>query len=178
MFNMAKRTKKLDLIDTLTKLKECLSLLPGDDERQRMVQIIPEIVKELHVLREDIGRFPDESEIHLVTNAIHTLVSFFDTLKDKPLLAEMLLTKTVKPRKTKAITVDIDALQQQLEGLPTEKIVEELSKYKKDTLFELSAKMNITASTKLTKDALVDKIFKLGYANKRGYDLLSGKQSE
>jgi hypothetical protein len=174
---MAKRIKKLGLIDTLTRVKECLSLLPGEDEKQRIVQIIPEIIKELDVFRENISRFPDESETQQVSNAIHTLVSFLNTLKDKPLLAEMLLPKKAKPRKTKDIFVDIDALQQQLKELPPEKIVEELSKYKKDILFELSKKINITASTKLTKDALVDKIFKLGYANKRGYDLLSGRQS-
>lgn len=175
VINMAKRTKKLDLIDTLTTVKECLSLLPGEDERQRMAQIIPEIIQELDVLRESIGHFPDESETHLVSNAIHTLVSFFDILKDKPLLAEMLLPKKVKPRKTKSIAIDVNTLQSQLEGLPTEKILEELTKHKKDVLIELSTKMNITANKKLTKNALADRIFKLGFANKRGYDLLSGK---
>lgn len=54
---MVKRTKKLDLIDTLTKIKEYLPLLPGEDERQRMAQIIPEIKQELELLRESIGRF-------------------------------------------------------------------------------------------------------------------------
>lgn len=175
---MVKRTKKLDLIDTLTKIKEYLPLLPGEDERQRMAQIIPEIKQELELLRESIGRFPDESETRQVSNAIQTLVSFFDTLKDKPLLAEMLLPKKVKPRKTKSSIVDVDTLQKQLERLPTEKILEELTKHKKDILIELSTKMNITANRKLTKDALSDRIFKLGFANKRGYDLLSGKDNE
>ena len=171
---MKKRTKKLDLNDALSKVRECLSLLPDDQERQRITHIIPEIIKELDVLQESIGRFPDKSETHQVSSAIHTLVSFFDTLKDKPLLAEMLLPKKTKPRKTKSSTVDIDTLLQQLEGLPTEKILEELTKYKKDVLVELSTKLNITANKKLTKDALADRIFKLGFANKRGYDLLSG----
>ncbi len=178
VINMAKRTKKLNLIDTLTEVKECLSLLPGEDERQRMTQIIPEIIQELDVLRESIGRFPEESEMHHVSNAIHTLVSFFDTLKDKSLLAKILLPKKTKPRKTKSIAVDINTLQSQLEGLATEKVIEELTKHKKDVLIELSTKMNITANKKLTKDALADRIFKLGFANKRGYDLLSGKDNE
>lgn len=172
---MAKRTKKLDLIDTLARVKECLSCLPGEAEKQRMSQMIPEIIKELGVLQEGIGRFPDASEKHQVSHAIHTLVSFFDTLKDKPLLAEMLLPKKVKPRKTKSSIVDVDTLQKQLERLPTEKILEELTKHKKDVLIGLSTKMNITANKKLTKNALADRIFKLGFANKRGYDLLSGK---
>lgn len=176
--NMAKRTKKLDLTDTLTKIKECLSLLPGETERQRMAHMIPEIIQELEVLRESIGRLPDASETYQVSHAIHTLVSFFETLKDRPLLAEILLPKKPKPRKTKSMAVDVHALQGQLEGLPTEKILEELTKHKKDVLVELSAKMNITANKKLTKDALADRIFKLGFANKRGYDLLSGKLAE
>lgn len=178
MISMAKRTKKLDLIDTLTKVKECLSLIPAENERQSMTQIIPEIIKELDELRENIGRLPNETETRRVSDSIHTLVSFFDTLKDKPLLADMLLPKKAKPRKTKGIVTDINTLRNQLEELPTEKILEELTKHKKDVLVELSTKMNITANRKLTKDALADRIFKLGFANKRGYDLLSGKQAE
>ncbi|OOP57793.1 MAG: hypothetical protein AYP45_01285 [Candidatus Brocadia carolinensis] len=172
---MAKRAKKIDLVDTLTKTKECLSLLPGETERQRMAHMIPEIIKELEVLREGIGRFPDASEIHHVANAIHTLVSFFNTLKDKPLLAEILLPKKAKSGKTKSVAIDINTLQIQLEGLPTERILEELTKHKKDVLVALSAKLNITANKKLTKDALADRIFKLGFANKRGYNLLGNQ---
>lgn len=172
---MAKRTKKLDLIDTLARVKECLSCLPGEAEKQRMSQMIPEIIKELGVLQEGIGRFTDASEKHQVSHAIHTLVSFFDTLKDKPLLAEILLPKKTKPGKTKGAAVDINTLQNQLENLPTEKILEELTKLKKDVLVELSARLNITVNKKLTKDALADRIFKLGFANTRGYNLLSGQ---
>ncbi|MBW7897724.1 hypothetical protein B188_25630 [Candidatus Brocadiaceae bacterium B188] len=175
---MAKRAKKPDLIDTVTKVKECLSILPGEEDRQRMARLISETIQELELLREGIGRFPDASETHQVSHAIHTLVSFFDTLKDKPLLAELLLPKTAKPGKTRKSAVDVQALQSQLEALPTEKIIEELTKHKKDVLVELSARMNITVNKKLTKDALADRIFKLGFANKRGYDLLSGKQAE
>ena len=90
----------------------------------------------------------------------------------------MLLPKQTKARKTVSSLIDIDALLTHLEGLPTENILGELTKHKKDALLELSAKMNITANKKLTKDALADKIFKLGFANRRGYDLLSGKHGE
>ncbi|MBE7547280.1 MAG: hypothetical protein HS127_09145 [Planctomycetia bacterium] len=169
---MAKKTKKTDLADTLTKVKECLSLLPDKDEWQRILQIIQEIIQELEVLRESIGRFPDKSESLHVSNSIHSLVSFFDTLKENPLLAEMIFPRKAKSRKTKSSPIDVNALQQHLEGIPTEKILEELTKYKKDILIELSAKMNITANKKLTKDALADRLFKLGFANKRGYELL------
>lgn len=178
MTKLAKTTKKLNLHDTLIKVKESLSLLPGGEERQRISQIIPEIIKELEALQENINLFPGESETNQVSCAIHLLVSFFDSLKEKPLLAETLFPKAKRVRKTKVSMIDIDALLKQLEGLHTEKIVGELSRHRKDTLQALSSKLNITASTRLTKDALVDKIFKLGFANKRGYDLLSGKQVE
>ncbi|HHT9139046.1 MAG TPA: hypothetical protein ACFYEK_17600 [Candidatus Wunengus sp. YC60] len=175
VIKMAGRKKKLDLKDTLAKVKECLLLLPGDEEKQKTSQIISEILQELGVLREAINQFPDESKVNNVSGAIQTLVSFFDTIKDKPLLAEMLLPKKTKARKTAVSLVDIDVLLKQLEELSTEQILGELTKHKKDTLLELSAKMNITTNKKLTKDALADKIFKLGFANRRGYDLLSGK---
>ena len=175
---MAGRKKKLDLKDTLAKIKECLLLLPGEEEKQKTTQIISELLQELEVLREAINQFPDESKVNNISGAIQTLVSFFDTIKDKPLLAEMLLPKQTKARKTVSSLIDIDALLTHLEGLPTENILGELTKHKKDALLELSAKMNITANKKLTKDSLADKIFKLGFANRRGYDLLSGKHDE
>ena len=130
------------------------------------------------MLREAVNQFPDDSKVSNISGAIQTLVSFFDTIKDKPLLAEMLLPKKTKARKTAGSLVDTDALLKHLEGLSTENIFGELTKHKKDTLLELSAKMNITANKSLTKNALADKIFKLGFANRRGYDLLSGKHDE
>ncbi len=173
---MATKTKKIDLHDMLLKVKEGLSLLPGDEERQRLTQLISEIIAELDVLRENIVKYPHESEIQQVSGAIHTLVSFFNSVKDKPLLAESLFPKKTKARKAKGIAVDTDAVLHLLEGLSAEKILEELTKYKKDTLVDLAVKLNISVNTKLKKDALADKIFKLGFANKRGYDLLSGKE--
>ncbi len=175
---MAGRKKKLDLKDTLAKIKECLPLLPGEEEKQKTTQIISELLQELEVLREAINQFPDGSKINNISDAIQTLVSFFDTIKDKPLLAEALLPKKTKTTKTRSSVVDIDALLKHLEELPTENIFGELTKHKKDALLELSTKLNITANKSLTKNALADKIFKLGFANKRGYDLLSGKHDE
>ena len=175
---MAGRKKKLDLKDTLAKIKECLPLLPGEEEKQKTTQIISELLQELEVLREVVHQFPDDSKVNNISGAIQTLVSFFDTIKDKPLLAEMLLPKKTKARKTAGSLVDMDALLKHLEGLSTDEIFGELTKHKKDVLLELSAKMNITANKSLTKNALADKIFKLGFANRRGYDLLSGKHGE
>ena len=175
---MAGRKKKLDLKDTLAKIKECLPLLPGEEEKQKTAQIISELLQELEVLREAVHQFPDESKINNISGAIQTLVSFFDTIKDKPVLAEILLPKKTKARKTAGSLVDMDALLKHLEELSTDEIFGELTKHKKDVLLELSAKMNITSNKKLTKDALADKIFKLGFANRRGYDLLGSKHGE
>lgn len=85
--------------------------------------------------------------------------------------------RKTKARKTAGSLVDIDALLKHLEELPTENIFGELTKHKKDILLELSAKMNIAANKSLTKNALADKIFKPGFANRRGSDILSNKTS-
>ena len=175
---MAGRKKKTDLKDVLAKVKECLSLLPGEEDRLRFVQTISEIIKELQALQEGVQRFPDEAETRQVSHAVSTLVSFFETLKERPLLASALLPAKTTTRKAKVTAVDIEALQRRLESLPTENILEELLKHKKDVLVELSARLNVTASKSMTKDALADKIYKLGYANRRGYDLLGGRQNE
>lgn len=171
---MAKPRKKLNLNDVLANIKEVLLSLPGVEGNQQIAETIQEIIQELNLLRERIAHFPDRSEREQIAGAANILASFFDSLKDKPLLADALFPKKTKAKKPKGSTVDVNALQQQLELLPTEQILEELTKHKKDTLLELCAKMGITVNKELTKDALADRIFKLGFANRRGYDLLKG----
>ena len=174
---MAKRGKKLDLKDALARIRECFPLLPAAEETQTAIQTITEIMKELDTLRGHLARFPGEKETDQVSQAIHTILSFFDSVKDRPLLAESLFPAATKTRKTKKeVSPDADGLLLLLEGLSTGSIVAELSKQKKDTLVALSAKLGISATSKLTKDALVDKIFKLGFANRRGYELMGGEK--
>ncbi len=177
---MAKKGKKLVLKDALEKIREALPQLPTADETQTMLQTITEIMNELDTLRGHLAHFPGERDIDQVSQAIHTVTSFIDSVEDRPLLAEALFPTATKARKPKkeASPPDVDGLMQLLEGLPTDGIVAELSKQKKDVLVALSAKLGISATAKLTKDALVDKIFKLGFANRRGYELLGGVKGE
>lgn len=174
---MAKKKKGLNIHDALSKIKECISLLPGDDEKQSMGENIQEIITELDTLRNNINQLPDESGEHELFQAIQTLVSFLDSLKEKPHLADIILPKVKKAGKAKVSPVNTDDLLKQLEEIPTDQLMGELSKHKKNTLLELSSQLNITTNSKQTKDILVDKIFKLGFANRRGYDLLSDRQS-
>ena len=175
---MAKKGKKLVLKDALEKIRESLPLLPTADEPQAALQTITEIMNELDTLRGHLARFPGEREVDQVSQAIHTVTSFFDSVKDRPLLAEALFPTAIKTRKPKKeASPDVDSLLQLLEGLPTDGIIAELSKQKKDVLVALSAKLGISATSKLTKDALADKIFKLGFANRRGYELLGGEKT-
>ena len=178
---MAKKVKKLVLKDVLEKIRESLPQLPTANETQAVLQTITEIMNELDTLRGHLARFPGEREVDQVSQAIHTISSFFDSVKERPLLAEALfptVTKARKPKKEASPPPDVDGLMQLLEGLPTGGIVAELSKQKKDILVAISVKLGISATSKLTKDALVDKIFKLGFANRRGYELLGGKKGE
>ena len=167
------------LKDALEKIRECLHQLPTADETQAALQTITEIMNELDTLRGHLARFPGEREVDQVSQAIYTVASFIDSVKDRPLLAEALFPTATKARKPKKeAPPDVDCLTQLLEGLPTDGIVAELSKQKKDTLVALSVKLGISATSKLTKDALVDKIFKLCFANRRGYELLGGEKGE
>ncbi|MBI5307492.1 MAG: hypothetical protein HZB37_03935 [Planctomycetes bacterium] len=176
---MAKKGKKVVLKDALVKIRECLSFLPTADETQAALQTITEIMNELDTLRGHLARFPGERETDQVSQAIHTVNSFFDSIKDRPLLVEAFFPAATKARKPKKeVSPDTDSLLPFLEGLPTGSIVAELSKQKKDILVALCAKLGISATSKLTKDALVDKIFKLGFANRRGYELLGGEKGE
>ncbi len=173
LIQMAKTKKKLNIHDALSKIKECISFLPGEEEQQKLREEIQDVIAELNNLRNNINTLPDEIEKEHLSQAVHTLVSFLDSLKEKPQLADIILPKAKKTRKAKASVVNVDSILKELEELPTEEIIGKLSKLKKHTLIELSTRLNITVNSKQTKDILVDKIFKLGYANRRGYDLLS-----
>lgn len=178
---MAKKGKKLVLKDALEKIRESLPQLPTTDETQAALKTITEIMNELDTLRGHLAHFLGERDIDQVSQAIHTVTSFIDSAKDRPLLAEALCptaTKARKPKKEASPSPDVDGLVQLLQGLPTDEIVAELSKQKKDVLAALSAKLGISATAKLTKNALIDKIFKLGFANRRGYELLGGEKGD
>lgn len=175
--NMAKTKKRLNIYDALSKIKESVSLLPGENEKQRIRHDIQEMIVELDTLEKNINHLPEEPEKRQLTHAVHTLVSFLDSLKDKPYLADVILPKMKKAGKSQAIPVDINNLIRLLNKLPTDQLMNELSKHKKNTLLELSSRLNITSTSKQTKDVLVDKIIKLGFANRRGYDLLGDSQS-
>ncbi len=169
---MAKKKKKLDIHGALSKIKECISLLPGEEDKQKLREEIQDIITELDNLRNNINTLPDETGKEHLSQAIHTLVSFLDSLKDRPQLADVILPKAKKTRKARASEVNIEDLLKELEKLQTDEIMGKLSKYKKNTLLELSSRLSITVNSKQTKDVIVDKIFKLGFANKRGYGLL------
>lgn len=178
---MTKTGKKLALKDALEKIRESLPQLPTADETQAALQTITDIINELETLRGRLAHFPGERDIDQVSQAIHTVTSFIDSAKDRPLLAGALFpaaTKARKPKKEASPPPGVDELMRLLEGLPTDEIVTVLSKQKKDVLAALSAKLGISATAKLTKNAMVDKIFKLGFANRRGYELLGGEKGE
>ncbi len=174
---MAKRKKGLNIHDALSKIKECISLLPGEDEKQRINEDILEMIKELDTLRNNINQLPDEFEERQLFQSIQTLESFLDSLKEQPHLADIILPKLKRAGKAKVSSVNIDDLLKHLEELPTDQLMNDLSKHKKNTLLELSSRLDITTNSKQTKDILVDKIFKLGFANRRGYDLLGDRQA-
>jgi len=174
---MTKTKKRLNILDTLFKIKEGISLLPGEEEKLRIGEEIREMISQLDYLRNAISLLPRESEKRDLSQAIHTLVSFVDSLKEQPLIAGTILPKEKKAGKAKQSAINVDGLLKQLGELDTDKLMGELSKHKKNTLLELSSRLNITANSKHTKDALIDKIFKLGFANRRGYDLLNDRQS-
>ncbi|MEK6621117.1 MAG: hypothetical protein AABZ13_01395, partial [Planctomycetota bacterium] len=98
---MAKKGKKLVLKDALEKIREYLPQLPTADETQAALQTITEIMNELDTLRGHLARFPNEREVDQVSQAIHMVASFIDSVKDRPLLAEALFPTTTKARKPK-----------------------------------------------------------------------------
>ncbi|MCP4372026.1 MAG: hypothetical protein GY797_28500, partial [Deltaproteobacteria bacterium] len=129
-----KKKKKLDIHDALSKIKECISLLPGEEEKHKIKEEIHDVISELEGLQNSINSLPDEPEKEHLSQAIHTLASFLDSLKDKPLLADVILPKAKKARKAKISEVNIEDLLKDLERLPTDELGGKLSKHKKNTL--------------------------------------------
>ena len=181
---MSRNKQPRSWLTQLNKLAQSRRAFPSDDERKSLLQAIEGLSSFLADLKSIVSRLPDDKERDTLSGAASVVLEFVYRAKSDPSLSAMLGLGPANLRKTSAHfakstgLIDIQALVTELEQLPTEKIEARLLADKKLSirdLSELARRLGLPAKSSDTREGLVDRIATVGFANKRGYDLLRGQ---
>ena len=152
---------------------------PSEAERDEAIAALDVLIRALQDLRQKLTELPSETERQSVGDAAVVLERFFESMKARPGLAASLgvsvsaaVAKAPAPARRNE---DLDALLRSLEALPTDEIQRRLldeDEFTHSMLQALARKLGLPAERGGGRRDLVDRIVKLGFANKRGYDLL------
>ncbi len=159
---------------------------PSDVERDEALNAIDAMIRELQRIRDHLASLPSEVERRRITEAAATMEQFLDSMRARPAVALAMGLGDPKTsalaRLHKAPTIERrheepDVLLSELEKLSTEEIQSRLLNEHEFPVSQLQAvARKLGLPTDRTKDRLdlVDRIVKLGFANKRGHELLGG----
>jgi hypothetical protein len=165
-------------------LDETLKNLPEDAERERVIKSLDAIIGYFQDLRDRIRSLTPDYQQKEVLSAIDTVREFLLRAKNNPPLAAALglhYQKAVTYRKPAREISQVEGKKifNELKELTTEQILQKLLDYKKVSMAELRAlatHLDIKEPEKMSRQDLVDKIVKIGFANIRGYEMLRSKE--
>lgn len=149
-------------------LKQILRKLPSDKEKLEGIRVIDEILAEMKRLREELRRLPDERERKRVIQALATVDSF---MRSSVVNAGSRSKGQDSGNKEKA-----RILLDRLNELSTDEIARTLRHPESAPTAVLRAAASILGLggvSKMARDDLEDAIVKVGFANPRGYELIS-----
>jgi hypothetical protein len=174
-------SNQLKLIERVAR---AMSALPSLDERDRIVRLIDESIDRLGRLRAVLQSLPDSGQSHQVSAAAETVVAYLTDIRSQPEILVLLGLKLAgsrppgsKPRPD--IMKAAERLKADLKDLEMSQIYSRLSDYKLVTMEELRALgklVGVPGAARLSRQDLVDKVAKRGFALPRGYDLLGPRK--
>jgi hypothetical protein len=184
MSNQRKRPEAW--IAKLERFAHSGALLPSDADRDELTHSIEEMITFLNHLKSTISKMPNEAERDSVSKSAEALVQFLSRSKEDPALAAMLgISEPARPKSHQAghtkSTLDLNAITSELEKLPTDQIGPRLMRDQRmgfQELTELAKRLGVTARSTDTRSLLVERIVTVGFANRRGYQLLRGGHDE
>jgi hypothetical protein len=135
------------------------------------------MIQALQTVREHLRTLPSEEERKRVSAASDVLERFLDSMKARPGIAVSLGLAATKPSSLPRKREEADTNLVDLEKLSTEEIQKKLLDEQEFTipmLHSLTRKLGLSSERNAGRRDLVDRIVKLGFANKRGYQLLGG----
>lgn len=150
---------------------------PSEAERVDAVAALDAMIQALQNIRERLRALPSEEERKSVGDAANALERFLDSMKARPGVAASLGLAYTRPSPIPRRRDDVETRMTDLEGLSTEDIQKKLldeQEFSISMLHLVARKLGLSAERNADRRDLVDRIVKLGFANKRGYQLLGG----
>ena len=151
------------------------------------------MIRELQRIREHLSSLPSEAERRRVGEAASTMEQFLDSMRARPAVALAMGLRVQRPstnsriqkelplveaQKTPSLArgrEEIDAVIADFEQLSTNDIQTRLldeAQFPVSRLQAIARQLGLSADRGRDRLDLVDRIVKLGFANKRGYELL------
>ena len=161
----------------LPSLRDMLSALPGQNEKQEIKNSFTVLIEFLSNVRDKLDALPAADDMKEVNLAIKKLEELFAQAGNNPLLASAVglrtpsLQKRSKLKMTDSDKTNAKAVLTKLESLPVDKIRSELTKeefYPMSQVRAIGSLMGLRSTAKLSRDALVHQIA-TKIANYRGY---------
>ena len=180
---MKKLTDKIEH-SILDFLDQTIDRFPSDAERGQMIKSLDVIIGYFRDLREHVESLPLDHKQKEVLSAINIIRDFLQSAKENPPLAAALGLYFEKPMTSRKPRRQISQAEgekifNELRQLTTEQIQQRLLDYRGASMGELrglAAYLGIKEAEKISRQTLVDKIVKIGFANVRGYEILRSKE--
>lgn len=180
---MRKPTDKIEH-SILDFLDHTLNRFPNDVEREQVIKSLDVIITYFQDLREHVESLLPNYKQKEILSAINVIRDFLFSAKENPPLAAALGLYFEKPTSSKKPKRQISLAEgekifNELRQLTTEQIQQRLLDYRgmsMDELRALATYLGIKEAEKISRQSLVDKIVKIGFANVRGYELLRSKE--
>jgi hypothetical protein len=180
---MKKPTDKIEH-SILDFLDQTIDRFPTDAEREKMIKSLDVIIAYFRDLREHVESLPLGQKQKEVLSAINVIRDFLQSAEENPSLAAALGLHFEKPMASRKPRRQIsqaegEKLFNELKQLTTEQIQRRLLDFKGTSMGELrglATYLGIKEADKISRQTLVDKIVKIGFANVRGYEILRSRE--
>lgn len=176
---MSRKRSWLELVVDL--VESSLARIPSEEERSRLVGALDVLIAHLSEVRQNIVSLPSDPDRKRLQGALDDIHEFLAEAMTNPSLASVLgVGKTRKSSGKSGRALDAmtkagaEVIVRDLDALSTNDIQRRLldpSEYSTKELRAVADLLGIPPG-RLNREQLIDKIVKIGFANRRGYDLL------
>jgi len=174
---MSKRRKSNWQEDVLRLAEQLTSAQPSEIERQAALGALDLLIDGLKDIRNAIASLPGADEIRELQGALSTLEGFFNSAKLRPGVVNQIAVLKQPQRSIRCAPERHSSaeLAVALDKLRTEDIQQSLldtNRYSRAELTSLARHLGIEISRSMQREDIVDRIVKIGFANRRGYTVL------
>lgn len=179
----SKQTNYLKTKIFIASLRDMVSVLPTESDKQEMQRSFSVVIEFLTSLQKNLDTLPSVEDTNKVSQAIQKLDQLFMKGKTNPVLASALglrpptPSRRSKPVVTEEETAEAKLALAKLETLPVDEIRSQLQSeiYSMSQLRAIASVMGIRSTKGINRDTLVHQIA-MKVANYRGFQRLLSRQ--